>query len=49
MTESKKSDKGSVTVVLRGSQYGGQHGDERTVDAETAQNMVDAGTATYKG
>jgi len=50
MADEKKQTKSSgVKVILRGSQYGGKDGDERTVDAETADRLVRAGTARYAG
>jgi len=45
--EAPKAQPEQQVVFLRGSQRGGQDGDRRTVDAETAALMVAAGTARY--
>jgi len=45
--EAPEAQSETQVVFLRGSQRGGEDGDRRTVDAETAALMVAAGTARY--
>ena len=46
MTEAKKKTS-DVEIILVGPQYGGEHGEKRTVTKEVADSMVAAGTARY--
>lgn len=46
MSEAKKKADG-VEITLVGPQYGGEHGEKRTVTKEVADSMVAAGTARY--
>lgn len=43
----KKAAADQRTVTLVGSSHGAQHGDERQVDTQLAESLVDRGLARY--